>query len=106
MTNLILTKEGLENLQKEYKNLREVNRPAAVARLQSARSMGDLSENSEYSAAKEELALIDERLQEIQVILKTAKVAEDNHNDHEVSLGSKVQVETAGLKDTFHLVGE
>lgn len=101
-----LTKEGLEILQKELKDLLENKKPKAIDRLQKARNMGDLSENSEYTAAKEGLAIFEDRIFEIQETLKNAEVVEDKHNNHEVSLGSHVLVSTDGEEKDFHIVGE
>ena len=58
-----LTKQGYDNLRKEYEELKTIKRTQAVKRLQTARSMGDLSENSEYTAAKEGLAFVEGRIQ-------------------------------------------
>ena len=101
-----LTKEGLEILQKELKDLIEDKKPKAIDRLQKARNMGDLSENSEYTSAKESLAIFEDRIFEIQETLKTAEVVEDRHNKHEVSLGSHILVVTDGVEKDFHIVGE
>jgi len=101
-----LTKEGYEKLQKEYKELSEVKKPYAVDRLQKARSMGDLSENSEYSAAKEELAFVEGRIQEIEEILKTVEVVENNGQNGAVEVGTSVTVEINGKKELFQIVGE
>lgn len=101
-----LTKEGLEILQKELKELIEDKKPKAIDRLQKARNMGDLSENSEYTSAKESLAIFEDRIFEIQETIKIAEVVEDRHNNHEVSLGSHVLVSTDGVEKDFHIVGE
>ncbi len=106
MKDVQLTKEGLENLKKEYQELKEVKRPAAVDRLQKARGMGDLSENGEYTAAREGLSLIEQRIVEIDEILKRSQVVEDNHNDKEVSLGSTVILQFNSSKDQYQIVGE
>ncbi len=100
-----ITKEGYYNLKKELKELIEVKKPKAVVRLQKARAMGDLSENSEYSAAKEELAFVEGRIQEIETILKTSQIVE-NQQKGIVNVGVKVTVENKGKKEEFHIVGE
>lgn len=106
MKKIQLTREGFENLQKELKDLLENKKPAAVDRLAKARAMGDLSENSEYVAAKEDLALVEGRIQEVEEITKTAEVV-SNHNGHQaVDVGVAVTVEADGKKDEFHIVGE
>ena len=106
MKDVQLTKEGLEQLKTEYQELKEVKRPQVVERLQKARGMGDLSENGEYTAAREGLSLIEQRIVEIEEILKRSQVVEDNHNDKEVSLGSTVLLQFNSSKDQYQIVGE
>lgn len=106
MKKIQLTKEGLENLQKEYQELKDKTRPVAVERLQKARAMGDLKENSEYTAAKEELALVEGRIHELEVILKNVEITEHPANAQIVEIGSAVSVESNGEKNEFLIVGE
>ena len=63
---VFLTKEGIENLKKELQNFNEVRRPYTVERLANARNAGDLSENSDYTEAKQDLAFIDGRIAELE----------------------------------------
>ncbi|OGK18453.1 transcription elongation factor GreA [Candidatus Roizmanbacteria bacterium RIFCSPHIGHO2_01_FULL_39_8] len=106
MKKVQLTRHGLENMQKEYEELLKIRKPKAVTRLQTARSMGDLSENSEYSAAKEELAFVEGRIQEIEELLKNVEVVDNHSNGHIVSLGSTIRVEVNGEKEELQIVGE
>jgi transcription elongation factor GreA len=103
-----LTKEGLENLKKEYQSLTEVRRPSAVERLANARSAGDLSENSDYTQAKEDLSYIDGRIAELEEVLaRVVLIDEDGHKGcQQVKLGCKVTVQANGEKHIFHVVGE
>lgn len=101
-----LTQKGLEDLQKEHDDIVRVKRPEVVERLAAAREMGDLSENAEYTAAREELAFIDGRIEELEMILKSAVVIEDHHGDNMISLGSEVTLKVDGKKEVFKLVGE
>ncbi len=100
-----LTQEGYNSLQRESQNLRSVKRPEAVERLHKARSMGDLSENSEYTAAKENLSLVEGRILEVEEILKNVEVVNNNGN-HRVDIGSQVTVQAATGNDSFKIVGE
>ena len=68
--------------------------------------MGDLSENSEYSAAREEIELIENRIFEVENAIKSAEIVSDNHNGHDISIGSIVDVEVDGKSENFTLVGE
>ncbi|MBI3980879.1 transcription elongation factor GreA [Candidatus Microgenomates bacterium] len=104
---LIITKEGLEKLKAEHDDLLNVKRPEAVVRVAKAREMGDLSENAEYSAARDELSFIDGRIAELEDLLKEVKtVAGSNGKNGKVDIGCKVTVHVAGKKDVFTLVGE
>lgn len=100
-----LTKEGLEKLKKEYKELKKIKRPKAVERLQKARAMGDLSENSEYTAARQELNFIDGRLAELEAILSQAEIIEEKGGSG-VQIGDKVVLEFEGKDLEIELVGD
>jgi transcription elongation factor GreA len=105
MDRQILTKEGLDELKQEYDDLVKIKRPVAVVRLSEARENGDLSENSEYSDAKEDLSFIDGRIAELEEILHGAKVV-TSHGKINIDIGSKVTLHVNGKKDIFHVVGE
>ena len=68
--------------------------------------MGDLSENSEYAAAKEELAFVEGRVREIEEILNNAEVVENNNKSDQVQIGSSITVEVNGKNEFFQIVGE
>ena len=104
-----VTKEGLGELKKELADLNEVKRPRVLERVSAARSMGDLAENSEYTAAREELSLIDGRIEELSDIIKNANLIEENHRSGKsakIALGSEITVSVSGKKEIFTLVGE
>ena len=101
----VLTKEGLEALQAEYDDLVVAKRPDAVIRLSNARELGDLSENSEYSGAKDALAFMDGRIAELEEVLHGAKVVTTHSKGH-VDVGSKVTLHLKGKEIEFHIVGE
>jgi len=104
---IYLTQQGFDDLQKEYDDLLNKRRPEVVIRLSSAREMGDLSENSEYTAAREELSFIDGRIEELEIILKQAElITDDKHKTQVVALGSQVVVKIANKDETFTVVGE
>ena len=104
---IYLTKKGLEDLQKEHDEMVAKRRPEVVERLSAARDMGDLSENAEYTAAREELAFIDGRIEELEGLLKQVELISDgNHKTYAVDLGSSVVVKIGEKKETFTVVGE
>ena len=74
---IILTKEGVEQLNKELRNLIDVERPAVIEALQNARAMGDLSENADYDAARNRQAEVEGRIKEIEQILANATIVEE-----------------------------
>lgn len=102
---IYLTKEGLEELKKEHEELVKVKRPDVLNRVSQARSMGDLSENAEYTVAREELSFIDGRIEELEELLKQVVIISNNHSNT-IKLGSMVKVITDSGKETFTVVGE
>ena len=102
---VILTKEGLRHLQAEYDELVRVKRPAVTSRIQRAREFGDLSENSEYDAAKEEQSLLEARIAQLQDVLPKAQIIQAVQTTDFVVIGSTVVVEMDGKTDEFTIVG-
>jgi len=102
---ILLTREGLNELKKEYNNLVNIKRPELVIRLATARGQGDLTENSEYTAAKQDLAFIDGRIAELDQVLHEAKVVV-SHSKKKVDVGCKVTLTVSGKRETFTIVGE
>ncbi len=105
MSKVQITKEGLETLKKELDDLVEVKRPKLVDRLSNARSQGDLAENSDYHNAKDELELLDGRIEELQDVVSEAVIVE-NSNGNGVAIGTKVTVKVNGQSMLYHIVGE
>lgn len=91
---VILTEEGLRNLENELENLKTVKRKEVAEKIKVALSFGDLSENSEYDEAKNEQAIIEARILEIESMLKDVKIIDEHELSTElVNVGSKVKVE-------------
>ena len=90
---IMLTNEGLQNYEKELEHLKTVERKEIAEKIKVARSFGDLSENSEYDEAKNEQAMIEARIAEIEAILKNAQIIDESEltNEH-IHIGSKVKV--------------
>lgn len=101
----MLTKEGLDTLKKELEDLVKKKRPAAVIRLSEAREAGDLSENSEYVAAKQDLSFMDGRIMELEEIIHAAKVISPKATG-QIDVGSKVILNGNGKQEEYVLVGE
>jgi len=104
---IYLTKHGLEELKKEYNELVNVKRPAVVERVTEARNQGDLSENAQYAAAREELAFIDGRIDELEEMLRQVYIIDDDHQGATaVNLGSEVTLKINGQHEVYRVVGE
>ena len=103
-----MTAEGKEKLQAELKNLKLVKRPEVIERIKVARSFGDLSENSEYDAAKDEQSHLEDRIAQVEEMLKYAQVVDAESVDpNEVSVGKTVTYTEVGTDDpeTYSFVG-
>lgn len=107
---IYLTKEGLEVLKKEYDQLAKVRRPEVLETVSQARNQGDLSENAEYQAAREELSFIDGRIDELEEMLKQVEIIEEkpgkSGNKKTVTLGATVTLHVGGKKQVYTVVGE
>lgn len=88
---VVLTAEGLKNLENELQELKVNRRKEIAAKIKEARGQGDLSENAEYDAAKEEQAEVEARIANIEKMLRNAQVISDNEIDkNKINVGSKV----------------
>lgn len=101
-----MSQEKIDSLKAELEDLKNNKAPQLRKRIDEARQMGDLSENAEYHAAREELAWVQSRLGEINVILDNAEVILSGQDDNgKVSIGSTVKVEVGGKEKEFMIVG-
>ena len=103
---IFLTSEGLEELKKELDYLKLEKRPEVITALKEARALGDLSENAEYDAAREEQAVVENRIKELEVMIEKATVITAVDTD-KVSIGTKVKIEYVDDDDTeeYTIVG-
>ena len=91
--NYVLTQEGKEKLEQELEELKSVKRKEIAEKIKVALSFGDLSENSEYDEAKNEQAIMEARIADIEVTLKNVKVIDESELSNEnIHIGSKVEV--------------
>lgn len=102
-----MTAEGKIQLEKELEDLKMVKRPEVINRIKIARSFGDLSENSEYSSAKDEQSVLESRVAQIQEMLQYADVVDTSEvASDEVSVGKKVTFEEDGEEpESYTIVG-
>ena len=86
-----LTDQGFLELETELNELKNVKRPAVIKALKEARALGDLSENADYDAARNEQAIVEGRIQELEKIIESAHIIEKGSTDS-VSLGTTVKI--------------
>lgn len=95
----VLTQEGLDKLEKELEELKGVKRKEVAEKIKVALSFGDLSENSEYDEAKNEQAIMEARIADLEVTLKNVKVIDESElSNGLIHVGSKVQVSVKDKK--------
>ena len=93
----MVTHEGYKKLEQELDNLRTVKRKEVADKIKVARGYGDLSENAEYDAAKEEQAIVEARIADLEATLKVARIIDDNDLSQDtVSIGMRVKILAVG----------
>lgn len=100
------TADGLTEIKAELAELKGAKLTAAIERVARARDFGDLSENAEYHAAKEELSFIEGRVEELEGIVLRAEVVGGKNKKGVIDIGCKVTVTVAGKEHTYEIVGE
>ncbi len=100
MSDIILTEEGVLKLEEELHYLKTTKRPEVANKIKEAREFGDLSENSEYDAAQNELAIMEARIKDIEETLKNVVVLDQSQlSKNIVSIGSKVTLRDMEFPD-------
>lgn len=104
--DVYLTADGFMKLESELDYLKKEKRLEVIKALKEARALGDLSENSEYDAARNEQALVEARIREIEITLENATIIQDGGNDT-VSIGTTVTLKYDGEDDCeeYKIVG-
>lgn len=104
----VITDEGLRRLEEELEDLKTVKRKEIAEKIKVALSFGDLSENSEYDEAKNEQAIIEGRIAEIESQLKNVRVLDESELSNEtVHIGSKITIKevATGDQEVYKIVG-
>ncbi len=104
MPDQIITKDGYQKLKDELDVAVNTKRREIAKRIQKAKDMGDLSENAEYSEAKDAQAFNEGRVAEITTLLKTVTVVESDGDGHVVGMGSKITVLVNGKEKVYTIV--
>ena len=101
-----LTQEGLDKLKDELDYLKLEKRPEVISALKDARALGDLSENADYDAARNEQAIVEAKIAELEVMIENAVVIKEVSTD-KVSIGNSVKIEYVEDNDTevYSIVG-
>ncbi len=107
---VFLTPEGRRKLEEELDFLVNVRRPEVAQRIKEAKEEGDVSENAGYDEAKQQQGFLEGRIQQIEMMLKTAKMIDEPSSTDRVQLGSTVVVAESdggdsGPEETFRIVG-
>jgi transcription elongation factor GreA len=101
-----ITPEGLADVRRELEELVKHRRPEIASKIKQARELGDLSENFEYHAAKNEQGFIEARIAELDAIVKNHVIIDSSTRTDEVQLGSTVRfVEEDGPEESYRIVG-
>lgn len=102
-----VTAEGKVDMERELDMLKNVRRPELAIKLKEAVAMGDLKENADYHDTKEQLGLLDARIQYLESVLRTAVIIENDGASDEVQIGSTVTIREVGTTDdeTYTIVG-
>lgn len=103
---IYLTQEGLDKVREELKKLKSEDRPEVIRAIKEARALGDLSENADYHAAREEQAVIETRIQELEALVEDALIIKENTNNV-ASLGATVEIKYLDDNETeeYKIVG-
>lgn len=102
--NYQLTQQGLEDLKNELEHLKNVEREENLISLKEAREQGDLSENADYDAARDEQARIEARIKEIENILKNYSLIKSNQRGKSINIGKKISLIIDGGKPTDYTI--
>ena len=98
---VVVTREGYRKLEEELDNLRTVVRKEVAEKIKVARGYGDLSENAEYDAAKEEQGIVEAKIADLEATLKLARIIDDEDlSTDTVSIGMRVTVQEEGEDET------
>jgi transcription elongation factor GreA len=100
-----ISADGLLKIKSELQYLKSVRRRELADKIDAAKALGDLSENAEYHEAKNEMAFLEGRVQELDEMLKNISIIPESSAGGQVRIGSTVEVEQAGRHKTYKIVG-
>ncbi len=100
-----LSQEGFEKLKKELHELKTIKRKEIIERIETAKELGDLSENAEYADAKEEQSFIEGKIMELEEMVNNAVIIEKDQKSGWVSIGSIIKIKSNGEEKEYTIVG-
>ncbi len=100
-----LSQEKFHNLKEELERLKKEGRQEIAERLRQAKELGDLSENAEYSEAKDAQSKIETRIIELENILRNSSIIKKSSSKNQVEIGSVIKLEKSGKEFTYTIVG-
>jgi transcription elongation factor GreA len=103
---IYLTQEGLDKVKEELNHLKTVSRPEVIRAIKEARALGDLSENADYHAAREEQAILEARIQDLEVMVEGAVIISESKSN-EVRIGATVTIKYVedNEEEVYKIVG-
>ncbi len=105
MSNVHISREAEKKLHEELKNLKEIKRPTVLLALQEARRKGDLSENGEYDAAKQEQRIIQTRINQLEVMIRNVCIIDDqNISSDKVYIGARVDLKDLNSGEDIYYI--
>lgn len=104
-TTRYLSEEKYDELKKELEHLKTVERKKNAENLEYAKSLGDLSENAEYHEARDRQAEVEDRIAQIEYMLKNFEIIRNRHYHGQVEVGATIVVKKDGKEEAFQIVG-
>ena len=105
MAYVNITREGEKKLHKELKHLKQERRPQVLKSLEEARGKGDLMENSEYDAAKEEKTLVESRIQQVETMIRSARIIDNlDIADDRAYIGARIDLEDMETGENIYYI--
>ncbi len=100
-----LLKERYEKLKKELEHFKGRERRKVAKRLKEAKELGDLSENSEYQEARNDKTILDQKINQLEELLRNSEIIKKLGKSNKVQIGSQVEIKKDGVKTTYIIVG-
>jgi transcription elongation factor GreA len=105
MNTVNVTREGEKKLREELKHLKEVRRPHVLEAIKEARRKGDLSENAEFDAARDEQRLVESRIHQLEIMIRSIKIIDETKfSSDKVYIGARVELQDIETGDSLFYI--